>query len=85
MPLNWHVKRKLENHSVAELEQIVKDAQGELDEAAEDTREFQEATTVLAFYQRRLDAAKEKEEQRKKDEQLTAKEIVDRVMRVMRG
>lgn len=71
-----------ETHTIAELQQIVEDAKAELAAAPHvGSREHTEAVNVLAFYQRRLDAARSEQEQQEKDAALSPSEIVDRLMR----
>ena len=84
MGSSWNVKR--EEHSVAELEEIVAGAKREVEESEwtrPDSRERTEAANTLRFYQRRLDAAKEKEERRARDDAKDprdlAREINDRL------
>lgn len=79
---NWNIAR--ESHSIEELETIVSDAKGELEDAlwrgGEGSREHTEAVHVLRIYTRRLDDAKEKQERRERDEKRDPVEIVDKVM-----
>jgi len=83
MPSNWHVRR--EEPTIAELKENVAELQSEateaLQEGGEHSRRHRQATQNLAVAERRLSSAKAKEEQRRKESELSPSEIVDRIMR----
>lgn len=84
MPSNWNVRR--EEPTIAELTENVAELQAEATEAlqqgGEYGRPYRQAVANLAVAERNLTTAKAKEERRKKDSELSASEIVDRVMRL---
>jgi hypothetical protein len=73
-----------ESHTIQELESVVRHFDGVIEHAAPGTRTHTEATTARRHYARRLEAAQENEERRKRDDARDprdiAKEVVDRQM-----
>ncbi len=82
MGSNWNVRRREE--TIAELTESVADCRSEATEALREGDEYglryRQAVANIARSERHLAMAKEKEEQRKKESELSPSEIVDKVM-----
>jgi hypothetical protein len=74
-----------ENHSVAELEEFVAHRDEQIAKTTPGTRQHTEAVVARRHYARRLEAAQEREERRKRDDARDprdiARETVDRLMK----
>lgn len=84
MPTNWNVRRP-PAPSVAELNGSLAALRVEALEAlrhdgGEHARRYRQALENIARTERMLEAAEERQKRRERDEQRTAKEIVDEVM-----
>lgn len=83
MGSNWNVQR--EEPSIEELEEQVKNLRAQAAKALKSeggkySRDFRNADYLLRHAERQLESALSKEEQRAAKENLTPKEIVDRLM-----
>ena len=70
---------KVTDHTIAELEEIVRDADDEVEQAlrarGEDSRVYREAIHTRRFYQRHLERAQEREAERQLQDKRPPKEV----------
>jgi hypothetical protein len=73
-----------ETHTRAELEAIVEEANGEVEEAlrleGKFSRAYREAVYARRHYERRLERAIERDEERDRRNNMSVKEVVDEMM-----